>query len=269
MEWNALLNGFLMVVRDLGLKLLASLLVLLIGRALIRWTVKLIKKSRFAQKTDETVMRVLINFINAGLYVLLVVSIIAILGVPMASVIAVIASAGVAIGLALQGALSNLAGGIMIMILRPFHIGNYVEIAGNSGTVRDVGIFYTVLTTGDNKVITIPNGSVMSSEIINYSEKETRRVDFTFGVAYGTDVERVKAILLEEAEKHELVLKDPAPFARLSMQNDSSLDFVLRVWTKNENYWTVNFDLLEAINKRFDDEKIEIPFNQLDVRITK
>ena len=254
---------------DLAGKLVAAVLVMIIGRILVRWIIKLIKKSKFAQKTDATVMRVLTNFISAGLYVVLIVSVIGILGVPMASVIAIIASAGVAIGLALQGALSNLAGGIMIMILRPFHIGDYVEIASNAGTVKDVGIFYTVLNTPDNKEITIPNGTVMSSEVINYSTNENRRVELVFGVAYGTDVERVKAILLEAAGKHELVLSDPAPFARLSNQADSALEFTLRVWAKNGDFWTVKFDLLENINRRFEEEKIEIPFNQLDVHITK
>lgn len=252
---------------DLGLKLLAALLVLIIGRILIKWTVKLISKSKFAKNTDATVVRVLLNFISAGLYVLLAVTIIAILGVPMASVVALVASAGVAIGLALQGALSNLAGGIMIMILRPFHIGDFVEIAGNSGTVKDVGIFYTVINTGDNKVITIPNGTVMANAITNYSKNDTRRVDLVFNVAYGTDVAKVNAILLEEAGKHELALKDPAPFARLTKQSESSLDFTLRVWVNASDYWTVNFDLLENINNRFAKEGIEIPFNQLDVHI--
>ena len=247
---------------DLGLKLLAALLVLIIGRILIKWTVKLVSKSKFAKNTDATVVRVLLNFISAGLYVLLAVTIIAILGVPMASVVALVASAGVAIGLALQGALSNLAGGIMIMILRPFHIGDFVEITGNSGTVKDVGIFYTVINTGDNKVITI-----MANAIINYSKNDTRRVDLVFNVAYGTDVAKVNAILLEEAGKHELALKDPAPFARLTKQSESSLDFTLRVWVNAGDYWTVNFDLLENINNRFAKEGIKIPFNQLDVHI--
>ena len=252
---------------DLGLKLLAALLVLIIGRILIKWTVKLISKSKFAKNTDATVVRVLLNFISAGLYILLAVTIIALLGVPMASVVALVASAGVAIGLALQGALSNLAGGIMIMILRPFHIGDFVEITGNSGTVKDVGIFYTVINTGDNKVITIPNGTVMANAITNYSKNDTRRVDLVFNVAYGTDVAKVNAILLEEAGKHELALKDPAPFARLTKQNEHSMDFTLRVWVNAGDYWTVNFDLLENINNRFAKEGIEIPFHQLDVHI--
>lgn len=261
------LNNLIGKATDIGLKLLAAILVLIIGRILIKWIIKLLGKSKFAKKNDATVVRVLLNFASAALYVLLFVTIIAILGVPMASMVAVIASAGVAIGLALQGALSNLAGGIMIMILRPFHIGDFVDIAGSSGTVKDVGIFYTVLNTGDNKVITIPNGTVMAESITNYSVNDTRRVDLVFGVAYGTDVERVKQILLEEADKHELALKDPAPFARLTKQSESSLDFTLRVWAKKGDYWTVNFDLLERINARFEAEGIEIPFNQLDVHV--
>ena len=254
---------------DLGLKLLACVLVLIIGKVVIKWTVKLMTKSKFAQKNDKTVVTVLSHFVSAALYVLLVVIIIGILGIPTASVIAVIASAGVAIGLALQGALSNIAGGIMILILRPFKVGNFVDIGGYAGSVTDIGIFYTVLTTGDNKVITIPNGTVMSSNIINNSAKDTRRVDFVFGVAYGTDVDRVKAILLDEAAKHELVLKDPEPMARLSVQNASSLDFTMRVWVESKDYWTVNFDLLETLNNRFAAEGIEIPFNQLDLNIKK
>ena len=252
---------------DFGLKLLAAVLVLIVGRILIKWIIKLLNKSRFAKKNDATVVRVVLNFASAGLYVLLFVTIIAILGVPMASMVAVIASAGVAIGLALQGALSNLAGGIMIMILRPFHIGDFVEMAGQSGTVKDVGVFYTVLNTGDNKVITIPNGTVMGAEIVNYSINPTRRVDLVFNIAYGTDVSRVRSILLDEAEKHDLTLTEPAPFARLTKQSESSLDFTLRVWVNASDYWTVNFDLLENINNRFAAEGIEIPFNQLDVHV--
>ncbi len=267
MTFEQFLNKILSWATDFGMKLLAALVVLIVGRIVIKWVKKLMTKSKFAERNDKTVTTVLSHFVSAALYVLLVVIIIGILGVPTASVITVIASAGVAIGLALQGALSNIAGGIMILILRPFRVGDFVDMSGNSGTVTDIGIFYTTLTTGDNKVITIPNGTVMGDEIINYSVKDTRRVDLVFSVAYGTDVDRVKAILLDEASKHELVLTDPAPFARLTKQNDSSLDFTLRVWTKAGDYWTVNFDLLERLNNRIEKEGIEVPFNQLDVHV--
>ena len=264
---EAFLNNLLNSAADLGKRLLAAILVLIVGRILIKWLLKILTKGRFAQKNDKTVVTVLSHFVSAGLYIVLAITIVGILGINTASIITVLASAGVAIGLALQGALSNIAGGIMILVLRPFRVGDFVELAGQSGTVSDVGIFYTVLTTGDNKVITIPNGTVMGENIVNYSIKDARRVDFLFGVAYGTDVERVKSILLEEACRHELVFTDPAPVSRLSNQGDSSLDVMLRVWTENKNYWTVHFDLLEAINARLEKEGIEIPFNQLDVNI--
>ena len=261
------LNELIAWAMVFGKKLLASVVVLIVGRLFIKWVVKLMTKSRFAERNDKTVVTVLSHFVTAALYVLLLVIIIGILGVPTASVITVIASAGVAIGLALQGALGNIAGGIMILILRPFRVGDYVDVAGKSGTVTDVGIFYTTLTTPDNKVVIIPNGTVMGDTITNVSIKDTRRVDFAFSVAYGTDVERVKSILLEEATNHALTLEDPAPFCRLSVQNESSLDFTLRVWVKSGDYWTVNFDLMEAVTKRFEKEGIEIPFNQLDVNL--
>lgn len=261
-------NNLVALATNVGGKLIAAILVLIIGRILIKFTMKTLRKSKLMDKTEVTLAHFLLNFINIGLNVILIVTIIAIMGVPMASVVTVIASAGVAIGLALQGSLSNLAGGIMILIFKPFKIGNYVETAGHAGTIEDIGIFYTVMKTTDNRQITIPNGTIMSSSVINVSAYDTRRVDFTFSVAYGTDVERVKTILLEEAAKHELTFADPAPFCRLSKQNESSLDFTLRVWTKASDYWTVNFDLLERVNDRFVAENIEVPFNQLDVHIT-
>lgn len=264
-----LLNSIIPFVTSVAGKIIGAILALVIGKIVVKSLMKMLKKSKFISKTETTVSHFIINFANIILNVMMVIIIIGILGVPMASVITVIASAGVAVGLALQGSLSNLAGGIMILLFKPFKIGNFVEVAGSSGTVDDIGIFYTVIKTPDNKEITIPNGTVMASTITNYSVHETRRLDFTFSVAYGTDIDKVKVILLEEAGKNTMVLKDPAPFARLSVQNSSSLDFVLRVWVNSGDYWTVNFDLLEAVNNRFIKENIEIPFNQLDVHLDK
>ena len=252
---------------DIGFKLLAAIAVFVIGRTLIKFIMKRIRKSRFAKKSDTTVVTIINNFISITLYIVLAISIIAIMGVPMASIVAVIASCGLAIGLALQGALSNIAGGIMILFFRPFRIGDFIQVAGETGTVTDIGIFYTVLTTPDNKVITIPNGKIMSDSITDYSHNDTRRVDFVFSVAYGTEIERVRRILLDEADKHELVLEDPAPFCRFSKHNDSSLDFTLRVWTNSTDYWQVYFDILQSVNDKFVSEGIEIPFKQMDVHI--
>ena len=262
-----LLNTIVDWCIDIGGKLIIALLVLIIGSLLIKFVMKLLNKRKLGKHEDPTVRRFLLNFIKIALNILLVVTVIAIMGVPMASVVAVIASAGVAVGLALQGSLSNLAGGIMILIFRPFKLGDFIDAGGMSGSVMDIGIFYTTLKTGDNRSITIPNGSLMNDKVINYSVHDTRRVDFTFSVAYGTDVDKVRAILLEEAEKHEKALKDPAPFCRLSKQNANSLDFVLRIWVNSSDYWTVNFDVLEAVNNRFKEEGIEIPFTQMDVHV--
>ena len=250
-----------------GFIILGTLLMLLIGPILIKWVLKLIKRGKKFSALDANTQTLIVDIVKVILYVLLIALIAVNLGVEGTAIAATITSCGLAIGLALQGSLSNFAGGIMILVLRPFRVGDFVELAGKSGTVTDVGIFYTTLTTPDNKVITIPNGTVMSSEIVNYSVKDTRRVDLVFNVAYGTDVDKVRSILLEEAGKHSLTLDDPAPFARLTKQNEHSMDFTLRVWAKAGDYWTVNFDLLENINNRFAKEGIEIPFHQLDVHI--
>ena len=261
--WNKILNFCL----TFGGRLLLAVLVLVVGSVLIKIIIKLMKKRKNTKYDDPTVHQFLMNFIKIALYVLLIVTIIAILGVPMASVVAVIASAGVAIGLALQGSLSNFAGGIMLLIFRPFKLDDFIEASGYSGTVVDIGIFYTTLRTTDNKAVTLPNGALMNDNVINYTVHDTRRLDLTFSAAYGSDVEHIKTLLLEEAQNHELVLKEPAPFCRMAKQGDSSLDFVLRVWVKRDDYWTVNFDLLESITARMEAEGIHVPYNQLDVNL--
>ena len=261
------LEWIIPILQDVGLKLLISAVIFIVCRLIIKAVVKALRTGKMAQKMEPTVAHFLANFVNIVLYIILVVTIIAIMGVPMASVVAAIASAGVAIGLALQGALSNFAGGIMILLFHPFRVGDFIEVNGFSGTVDDIDVFYTFLKTPDNKAVTVPNGSIMSNSVVNYSVNGTRRVELNIGVAYGSDIDRVKAILLEEAARHELVLSDPEPFCRLSTQGDSALNFVLRVWTSTSDYWQVNFDLLEAIHKRLEAEGIEIPFPQIDVHM--
>lgn len=260
-------NWLLPILQDAGLKLLISAILFVVCRFIIRAVVKSLRTGKASKKMEPTVAQFLANFANIVLYIILTVTIISIMGVPMASVVAAIASAGVAIGLALQGALSNFAGGIMILLFHPFRVGDFIEVNGFSGTVDDIDIFYTFLKTLDNKAITIPNGSIMSNSVINYSVNGTRRVDLDIGVAYGSDIDRVKEVLLEEAAAHELVFSDPEPFCRLSAQGDSALTFTVRVWTNAADYWQVNFDLLEAIHKRLEAEKIEIPFPQVDVHV--
>ncbi len=252
-----------------GLRLVAAGVILIIGFKLCKWVLKLLKKGRVFSKVDPGVQTFIISLLNIGLKILLVLTAASILGIPMTNFVALLASIGVAIGAALQGSLSNLAGGIMILVFKPFQVGDYIDSAEGSGTVTEITILYTILTTPDNRRIVIPNGAISNEAITNYSYHDTRRVDFTFSVAYDSDIDVVKAILLEQAQSHNLVLKDPAPFCRLANHGQSSLDFSLRVWTNRSDYWTVNFDLKESIKKTFDEKGIQIPYQQLDVHLDK
>ncbi len=248
-------------------KLIVALVVLFVGKLFIRLVLRMMRRSRALKKADVAVSRFLTSFIKMMLNIILVVIIIGVLGVPMSSVVAILTAAAAAIGLALQGALGNLAGGIMILIFHPFHLDDFIDAGGYSGTVTDIGVFYTVLKTPDNKEITIPNGTIMAQPVTNFSAFDTRRLDINFTVAYGTDLEKVRAALLETAAAHPLVLQEPAPFARLTAHEDSALKFTLRVWVKRADYWTANFDLIEQVNQRFAADGIQIPFNQLDVHV--
>jgi len=252
---------------SLGLKLLASLIVLFIGSKLIKFAKKWIKNSAKLEKVDAGVRTFLSSFIGITAYVVLFISIAMILGIPTTSFITALASCGVAIGLALQGALSNLAGGIMILIFKPFQIGDYITTSTTSGTVTNITIMYTILKTPDNKVITIPNGTLTNSVIENYSVEETRRIDLVFTTGYDCDIDKVKGILIDAAKNHEKVLDDPEPFARLTRHGDSALEYTVRVWCKSEDYWEVNFDLMEKVKKDFDKNGIAIPYPQVDIHI--
>lgn len=263
MIWQKIVD----VCTTVGMRLLGAILLLVIGLLIIKLVMKALKKSKFFSKADATVARFLLNFIRITMYVILVVAVIGILGVPLTSVVTVIASAGVAIGLALQGALSNFAGGIMILLFRPFKVENYVSVAGMEGTVEDIDIFYTTLITVDNKVVTIPNGTVMANSIVNFSGKDTRRVDLVFNVAKDVDVAAINAMLLDVAANTEKALQDPAPFAHLSGQTDSAKEFTFRVWCNTADYWDVYFALKEAVNARFVAEGVVAPNAQLDVHV--
>lgn len=268
MNASSFLDSLFNTLTDFAFRLLGGLALLAIGRIAIRWAMRMIKNGKSMKKLDPAAERFLTNAVGVALNVVLAVSVIAVLGVPMTSMLAILASAGVAVGLALQGALSNLAGGIMILIFRPFHLEDFVEIEAFSGTVTDIGFFYTTLKTPDNRIVTIPNGTVMGEEIINYSANPTRRLELKLSVAYGTPIPLVRKILLEVAEKHPNVLQEPSPTCRLSEQGDSSLNFVLRAWVATEQYWNVKFDLTEEIHNRLAEAGITVPFRQLDVHIS-
>jgi small conductance mechanosensitive channel len=252
---------------SIGLKILLAIAVLVIGLLLIKYLVKFIVKSKGFNKIDKTVQTFIKSALSITLKILLIISVIGILGVPLTSIIAVLASAGLAIGLALQGALSNFAGGIMILVFRPFKVGDFVDNGTHMGTVDSITIFYTRLLTIDNKLITIPNSTMTTASITNFSAKELRRVDFKFTASYKNDVEKVKRILIEIAESHPLVLKDQPIMSRLFSHGTNSLEYILRVWCQAPDYWTIYFDINEKVKKEFDAQGIEIPFTQMDVHI--
>ncbi len=264
---ESIINYLIELATSAGLKILAALVLLVVGLKGIKWLRKWIRTSEKLNKVDDSLRSFMISFSSVVLYIVLFITIAVILGIPTTSFITMLASCGVAIGLALQGSLSNFAGGIMILIFKPFKVGDYVEAAGESGTVTEISVVYTELLTVDNKRIIIPNGTITNSVIENYSAENIRRVDFTFNTAYDCDIDKVKKIIGEILESHPKALKNPEYFVRLSAHNDSALTYTARVWCKTEDYWDVNFDVMESVKKAFDANGIQIPYNQLDVHI--
>lgn len=250
-----------------GGKIIATLLVLAIGIKLTQVVVKLMCKTRVFQAIDPTAQTFLRSAIAIVLKAVVFITAIGILGVPLTSVVTVVASCGVAVGLALQGGLSNLAGGIIILIFKPFKVGDYIVEGGVEGTVEAIGIFYTTLLTPDNKRVIIPNGGLMNSTVTAVNQLDTRRVDFTFSVSYSADIDKVRKVIAYVIEKSENILADRDVDIFVSNHGESSVDFAVRVWTKTENYWSVYFDLNEKIKKAFDAANIEIPFPQMDVHV--
>lgn len=241
--------------------------VLLVGFALVKFVTKKITSSKLFSKLDSNVQSLVKNALKIVSYTIIVIIAVEILGVPSATIIAVLGSCGLAIGLALQGGLSNIAGSVIIMLFKPFHVGDYVTSALGNGTVVDIGIFYTKLNTPDNIVISVPNSALSNSAISNYSAKDTRRVDISLSISYDSDIDLAKKVLLASAETHDLVLKDPAPVVFVTEQADSALNLQLRAWVNNADYWTVKFDLTEDTKKVLDKFSISIPYPQLDVHV--
>lgn len=250
-----------------GIKIVIALILWFIFFKLINFLNKRITKKLLKKKTDKTLTKVVNYVITVGLKILVVICLLGYVGIETTSISAVLASVGVGVGMALNGALANFAGGLLIIVTRPFRVDDYIKALDEEGTVEDIHIIYTKLRTIDNRVIYLPNGSLSSASIVNYSEKEQRRLDMTFSVSYQADVNKAKGILNDICANHPLIIKDVKPFIRISNHNTSSIDICLKAWTKNEDYWDVYFDMLEEVKKRFDEEKIEIPYNQLDVHI--
>lgn len=267
MKWQAFLNLLVQFATSFGVKLLAAIIIFFVGLKLTSWVAKTVRTSPKLDKLDVSLRSFLTSFVKIIMYAILIITVAMILGVPVTSFITILASCGVAVGLALQGSLSNFAGGLMILLFKPFKVGDYIEAQGEAGTVVGISVVYTELLTVDNKRITIPNGGLTNSTIKNYSAEALRRVDLTFGVAYDSNDETVKNIILSAIAAHPNALKDPAPFVRLSQHGDSALVYTARIWCNNADYWTVYFDILETVKAEFDKNGISIPFPQMDVHI--
>lgn len=252
---------------DICIKLAVAALILIIGFWLTKIVSKLLKKGRLMKRADAAVRGFTESAVSVVLKILTVITAAAYLGVPMASVVAVLGSAGLAIGLAIQGGLSNVAGGVILIINRPFSVGDFITIDDKSGTVQSVGIYYTTIRTPNNRKIVIPNGVVAGSVITNLESRETVRLDLTFCVSYDSDSDTVRRVLLSLAAENEKIEKEPAPKVVLTEHADSALKFCLQTWVKSEDYWTVNFEMNEKAKKAFDENGISIPFPQLDVHI--
>lgn len=254
---------------DSGVAIVASAITLVVGLWLIKRVIRFITSYMDRKEFDPTLKPFLRDIINVGLKAMLIISVVGMLGVEMTSFIAVLGAAGLAVGLALQGSLSNFAGGVIVLILKPYKVGEFIEVGSVMGTVKEIQIFYTVLLSPDNKTITLPNGSMANTNIINYSRQGTRRLDMRFGVAYGTDAEKVKTILTDIAENDERVLKDKEPLIRMVEMGNSSVDYNFRVWVNGADYWPMYYDFNEKVYARFNKEGISIPFPQMDVHLFK
>ncbi len=256
---------------DLGVsyggKLLLALITLIVGLAVIKAVKKTLERRSEKSSIDKTLQVVIKNVVITLLYLILIISIVEIMGVPMTSVMALIASCGLAVGLSLQGALANFAGGLMILLFKPFKVGDYIESSGAEGVVKDITIFYTVIVTLDNIRINVPNGDLMNSNISNYNSEVTRRIDLEFKITNDCDQDLAQSVLLKAGSETKGVLKDPAPFARLSAVDDDTWIFTVRVWCDSHEYWDVYFDVLENCSKALGDNGIDDPEERIAVRI--
>ena len=262
---DKLLEGALVV----GLKIIAALVIYYIGRWIVRRVMKFMDKIYEKKSVEKSLRSFLSGVVKVLLYVVIVLIIIQVLGINTTSLVAMLASAGLAIGMALSGTLQNFAGGVMILLLRPYRIGDYIDAQGEEGTVRKIGLFSTEITTVDNRIIYIPNSTISTSVIDNYSISEMRRVDWTVSVEYGTDPEKVRKVLVDMLKSDSRVAADPAPVVFLVNLADSSVDFSARAWCKNEDYWGLKFDIQERIYVKLPKNGINFPFPQLDVNLKK
>lgn len=267
MDTQKIIDQLTTLAVDWGPRLLGAIAVLIIGSILIRILSRAVRKMMTKSNVNLSLQKFLINMISSILRVMLILSILGMVGIEMTSFIAILGAAGLAIGLALSGTLQNFAGGVLILLQKPFVVGDFIETSGYMGTVSEIQIFNTLLKTVDNKTIILPNGPLSVTSLINYSSEETRRVDWKFGIAYGDSADKAKEVLRRLCDEDVRILKDPEVFIALSELGDSSVNFVVRAWVKGSDYWNVFFDMNEKVYNTFTKEGLNIPFPQMDVHV--
>ena len=263
MNWETIKNFF----TTAGMDLLRGLLILVIGFFLVHWVVKIIERNEHKMKMEPTLRGFVKNLIRILLYVLVILTAVNTMGVPMTSIITLIGSAGVAVSLALQGVLGNLIGGFILLVFKPIRAGEYVKIGDNEGTVKNIGTFYTELATFDNRYINLPNSTLTNTAIVNYSRVGTRRLDLIFTTGYEHSMDEVYEILRKVVSEEKALLEDPAPAVYMTKCADNGLEFSVRVWVTTDNYWPVNFRLLENCRRALDEAGISAPYQQVDVHM--
>ncbi|PUU94535.1 mechanosensitive ion channel family protein [Halanaerobium sp.] len=257
-------GGLQSIVANYGMKLLLAIVFLLVGLWVIKFIIKVLEKN-VQGRFDRTLTSFFMSITKTVLMILLLISIASTIGIEVTSFVAVLGAASFAVGLALQGSLSNFAGGVLLLIFRPFTAGDTIEVAGHKGKVQEIQILYTIMTTFDNKKIMIPNSNISNSSVTNFSAMDKRRVDLTFGIGYDDDFHEAITLLKELADKHELILDDPEPLIRVTEHAGSSVNIACKVWVKGPDYWDVYFDMHEDVKDAFDEAGIGIPYPQLDV----
>lgn len=268
-DWNDVIEMLQTTGVEFGINLVTAIAIFYFGRMVVGLLMRGLKKMMRAQNVDVTLQTFVANLTRMVLLTFVIIAAISALGIQTTSFIAILGAAGLAVGLALQGSLANFASGVLIVLFRPYKVGDFVEAAGISGVVEEVQILTTVLKTGDNKMVIVPNGQIMDSVITNYSANDRRRVDMVIGVSYDDDLDKVRSTLEQLVAADDRILDDPACTIAVSALADSSVNFVVRPWVKTADYWGVMFDLTEAVKKRFDQEGISFPFPQQDVHLYK
>ncbi len=268
-NWKNIFETILDWFMTVGKNLIIAVVILIVGNKLIKWALKLVGNSFKKTKMEPIVAKFLLSLIKFALYFVIAIVVIGILGIPTTSLVAALSAAGLTIGLALQGSLSNFAGGVLILLFKPFVIGDYIkeDSHGNEGTVTGIDLFYTKILTGDNKAVVIPNGTLANASLTNYTAQEKRRVELKIGISYDSDIKFAKQTLLDVINNTETVFKDEDIVVAVDSLDESQITMVTRVWASTEQYWNTRWELLEKFKEAFDRNGIEIPFNQLSVTI--